>query len=166
MLTKYKHRNLALKNLSMHQFFHHIKNQEQKSRKIIIPHYVGASTTHVYPPTEKYARIMLMIYKPWYSQSQIAETTAWLHEFQLFINHQNCPNSLRIKFYAAQYRYQKRLDDKTPTATPTHIRDDEVGSDDEGVLIMTGKHAHANNSEKWPKGEKFDWSKRFILVRL
>ncbi len=39
-----------MKNLSLHEFFHRTKNGSQsRAKKEIIPHYVGAYTTHIYP---------------------------------------------------------------------------------------------------------------------
>jgi len=66
LLTKYKNRTIDL-HLSLHDFFHKIKNQSPKKGREYVPHYVGGSGQPVYPVTENYARIELMKHKPWSS---------------------------------------------------------------------------------------------------
>ena len=48
--------------MSLHQYFHHIKNSSRD--KCIIPHYVGARSVLTYPPTEGYAKSVLILHVP------------------------------------------------------------------------------------------------------
>jgi len=48
LLTKYKNRTIDL-HLSLHDFFHKIKNQSPKKGREYVPHYVGGSGQPVYP---------------------------------------------------------------------------------------------------------------------
>jgi len=68
-LAKYAKRDTAKWNdMSLHQYFHHIKNWSaprlSNSQKCIIPHYVGARSVPRYPPTEGYAKSVLILHVP------------------------------------------------------------------------------------------------------
>ncbi len=109
LLSKYKSRDLSMKNLSLHEFFHRTKNGSQsRAKKEIIPHYVGAYTTHIYPPTIQYAKSMLLIYKPWHYQSQIAQSSDWIAEFNKFVNSNDAPESLKCAYKAAKQRKETK----------------------------------------------------------
>jgi len=57
-VRKYIHRSKEDKHLSLHQYYHRLKNQNDKIKKKIwyIPHYTGTKTIPMYPPTLEYAR--------------------------------------------------------------------------------------------------------------
>ena len=70
VLAKYSKRDdTNCKEMSLDQYFHYLKNPDSlrlhSNHKFIIPHYVGASSTPTYPPTEGYAKLVLILHVPW-----------------------------------------------------------------------------------------------------
>ena len=65
LLAKYANRGISHKNLSLYEFFFATKAKPDIARKKYIPHFVGASSTPVYPITESYALSMLILHRPW-----------------------------------------------------------------------------------------------------
>ena len=65
-LNKYKSRHKSKENMSLHEFFHDIKNKgEKRKRGSIIPHFVGINGTPKYPVTADYAKHQLIVHRPW-----------------------------------------------------------------------------------------------------
>ncbi len=88
-------------NLSLHQFFHKIKNDNprKKEESFFIPHYVGGSSQPVYPPTIGYANAILLIHKPWYpGNNSFMDASCCLEEFEWFIQSDSCPMSVKISY--------------------------------------------------------------------
>ena len=69
-LTKYaKQETPKLDNFSLHQYFHYTKNcllsGLPNSKTCIIPHHVGVRSVPTYPPTEGYAKSVLILHVLW-----------------------------------------------------------------------------------------------------
>ena len=68
-LSKYAKRDTPkCIGMSLYDYFHYIKNPESsrlsRSHKIIRPHFVGARSVPTYPPTEGYAKSVLLLHVP------------------------------------------------------------------------------------------------------
>ncbi len=110
---------------------------------------------------------MLLIYKPWLTQQSISDQSGWIDQLQTFIDYLPCLDSLKCKYYGAMYRKQQKLGRKEPLAKDATIRDDEVPSDDEGLLELTGKNGktnYKNYTRKYPKGKNYDWSQPMTII--
>ncbi len=105
---------------------------------------MGTATTHIWPPTAAYARSMLLIYKPWLTRQSIFDQSDCIDQLQTFIDYEPFPDSLKCKYYGAMYCKQQKLESKEPVARDSTIRDNEVPSEDEGLLELTGKHGETN----------------------
>ncbi len=92
---------------------------------------------------------MLLIYKPWHYQSQIAQSSDWIAEFNKFVNSNDAPESLKCAYKAVKQRKEtkNKLQKNTPIAQEPTIRDDEIPSDDEALLTLTGKHGSESQNE-------------------
>ena len=93
-LTKYAERDSSQYNdMSLHQYFDYIKNNAFKrpysNKKCIIPHYVGARSSPTYPPTEGYAKSVLLLHDPWIKKfDQQALSRNYVEEFKALIKNQ------------------------------------------------------------------------------
>jgi hypothetical protein len=79
--------------MSLHQYFDYIKNNTSKgacnNRRCIIPHYVGARSSPAYPPTEGYAKSVLLLHVPWQDKfDHQAQGRNYIEEFKAFIKNQ------------------------------------------------------------------------------
>jgi len=113
-LVKYAKRDTAKWNdTSLHEYFHFTKNSESSSlsgsKKCIIPHYVGARSVPIYPPTQGYAKSILILHVPWKNTfNEDKETRDYIDEFRRFLKSSICPVSVRIGYKRAKARYQQK----------------------------------------------------------
>ena len=100
--------------MSLHQYFHHIKNA--KKDKCIIPHYVGARSVPTYPPTEGYAKSVLILHVPWKNAfNEEGESRNYVDEFNLFLKSSKCPESVKVGYERAKARYLQNKQFVEPT---------------------------------------------------
>ena len=93
--ARYKNR-VCEANMSLHQYFHCIKNdiQHSSSQKVIVPHYVGGSGQPKYPITQSYAQMELLKHKPWNISNQPSNDQNVIEEFEEFLKTEQCPLSV------------------------------------------------------------------------
>ena len=126
-LTKYAHRDISkYKDMSLHQYFEYIKNGALKgacsNRRSIIPHYVGAKSVPTYPPTEGYAKSVLLLHVPWqYKFDQQAHGRNYIAEFKSFIKRPDCPTGIRIGYERAKARFEQKKQFVEPTGKRENI---------------------------------------------
>ena len=88
--ARYKNR-VGEANMSLHQYFHYIKNdiQHSSSQKEIVAHYVGRSGQPKYPITQSYAQMELLKHKPWNISNQPSNDQNVIDEFKEFLKLNN-----------------------------------------------------------------------------
>ena len=112
--------------MSLHQYFHFIKNSASSrgysSHKCFIPHYVGAKSVPTYPPTEGYAKSVLILHVPWRNtfNDQI-ESRNYIEEFKLFLECPFCPMSVKVGYERAKTRYMQNTQFVEPTGRKDNI---------------------------------------------
>jgi len=126
-LTKYAQRDISkYSNMSLHQYFDYIKNNTLKgacnNRRYIIPHYVGARSSPTYPPTEGYARSVLLLHVPWQKKfDHQAQGRNYIKEFKAFIKKLDCPTGIKIGYERAKARYEQKKQFVEPTGKRENI---------------------------------------------
>lgn len=109
-LSSYANRPLEFtKNMSLHEYFNFVKNITTKSKKTIIPHYVGASCQPVYPPTRSYARSIMLIFCPWNKTFEDHDKRDFVKEFKHYINNETCHPFVKISYERQKQRVQKNF---------------------------------------------------------
>ena len=139
-LAKYAKRDIAKwNNFSLHQYFHYTKNFASSglpsSKKYIIPHYVGARSVPTYPPTEGYAKSVLILHVPWINTfNDKKKTRDYVWEFRSFLKTEFCPISVKIGYGRAKARYEQNKQFAEPTGKKENICYDTFSTDiDESV---------------------------------
>ena len=113
-LTKYAQRDISkYSNMSLHQYFDYIKNNTLKgacnNKRYIIPHYVGARSSPTYPPTEGYAKSVLLLHVPWQEKfDHKTQGRNYIEEFKAFIKKPGCPTGIKIGYEHAKARYEQK----------------------------------------------------------
>ena len=126
-LTKYAERDSSQYNdMSLHQYFDYIKNNAFKrpysNKKCIIPHYVGARSSPTYPPTEGYAKSVLLLHDPWIKKfDQQALSRNYIEEFKALIKKPDCPAGIKIGYERAKARYEQKKQFVEPTGKRENI---------------------------------------------
>ena len=120
-LARYAKRDTTQWNeMSLHQYFHYMKNfassRPYSNHKCIIPHYVGARSVPTYPPTEGYAKSVLILHVPWKNTfNEQAESRNYIEEFIYFLKRPLCPISVKIGYERAKARYEQKKKFVEPT---------------------------------------------------
>ena len=179
-LSKYANRD-TFHDMSLHQYFYHDKNNtsswSRSSGKYIIPHYVGASSTPRYPPTEGYAKSVLILHVPWKNAFNVEEQERnYIEEFKLFVESSNCPKSVKIAYGRAKARFQQNKQFVEPTGrTETTNYDSFTTTVDDSIeeivaLASTiGSTCDTNiqdENEFFCGDETTDWSQQQYKVRV
>ena len=133
-------------------------------QKLRVPHFVGGSTTSVFPPTKKFARTMLMLYKPWKTDPTMSDYVDVIREFNGFVESDLCPKRLHISYVRS---VERKLDGtKFVEATATEgVYDMHMDEETAEYLNLTGYHFGDEEIADKPKmqynyGLDYDWSVR------
>ena len=160
--------------LSLHQYFHKTKNNNN-NRKEFIPHYVGGSGQPVFPVDDKYARCELLKHKPWSKNNPLPPNAPWKELFEEFRIRDDCPISVKVSYERAKRRYEDRLkgikepfqadiEESTPTDNLFDEEVDEVIALSE-TLGYTEDEMESLEKNGFDVGKDYDWSKRIYEVR-
>ena len=179
-LAKYAKRDTIMSNeMSLHQYFHYMKNsallRPLSSQKCIIPHYVGASSVSTYPPTEGYARSVLILHVPWKNTfNEQAESRNYIEEFQCFLKSSKCPTGVKIGYEQTKDRYEQNKQFVEPTGrTETACYDSFSTTVDDSVeeivalastLGLTCASSIEEDNVYFCGDESTDWSKQHYKV--
>jgi hypothetical protein len=162
--------------LSLDEYFFWWKRQRrmQKNSVDVIPHYVGGSCLPVYPPTQAYARSILLIYKSWIGEFDDGKNRDFLNEFQEFISSDSCPMKVKVPFERVKQRVMTKAQFKEPTSEVEVVDYSqfslEISKDSEdAVAIASMLHAMEGTEGKiydydYDTGQDYDWSKPNIVV--
>jgi hypothetical protein len=99
-------------DMNFDDYYDSLKNTV-KDAKLVIPHYVGAKSLPMYPPTKDYARSVLLLYKPWVGIF-LEEGRNFVEEFNQFILLPTCPNKVKIPFHRMRQRVLTKSVHKEP----------------------------------------------------
>ena len=109
-LKTYSTRNIDFSKLSLHQYFHTIKNETTKpfhDNCKFIPHYVGAHSIPVYPPTQGYAKSIILVHTPW--RKKFEDSVDFVQDFEELVEANHLPQFVLIPFLRMKARYDKKM---------------------------------------------------------
>ena len=137
-ISRYMERAGAFENLSLYEYFHHMKNQNDGSRRLI-PNFVGVCGTPKYPVTKDYARHVLTVYRPWRSMPKDIE---WIEEFNRFINSPECPTSARMPYEREMHRHFDHMQHYEPTSAAVDHSGNAMSAESQELLELVGLRSH------------------------
>ena len=137
-ISRYMERAGAFENLSLYEYFHHMKNQNDGSRRLI-PNFVGVCGTPKYPVTKDYARHVLTVYRPWRSMPKDIE---WIEEFNRFINSPECPTSARMPYEREMHRHFDHMQHYEPTSAAVDHSGNAISAESQELLELVGLRSH------------------------
>ena len=177
-LANYAHRNDHL-DKSYYQFLQATKNKSD-SAKTYIPHFVGKDTKHVYPITEKYANMVLLIYKAWRVDFEKSKTK-WLediedekkrtlvHVSEEFLKSDECPEIVKFEQKKAKDYYENMV--KEPQVAtgdePPEVDEQDTNIDPDTAeavqlysTICVDPARQEAELEDFDFGINFDWTRQ------
>jgi len=173
LITRYRKLAAANPSMSLHDFVTNVL-KKKKSEKPIIPHYVGANGQPKYPPTKEYARSILLVHKPWASDSPpYLQDTQWIEEFKSFVTSPDCPRSVALEYARVKERYLSKRSEETVATEEcydanTHASMDDVTRD---ILNIVTNHSKTSdpffslNDHRFNRGFNYNWSTRHMVRR-
>ena len=116
MVIQYAKREEKYSQLSFHKYFIYIKNYRHKDKNhiTIVPHYVGAYHQPCYPPTELYAKSIMMVHYPWRHKFDDSKRN-FISEFEIFVASSGCPDIVKIPYKRMKQRYLTNSEHVEPT---------------------------------------------------
>ena len=85
-------------------------NQENRNTsKTVIPHWIGGRGQPTYPVTKDYARMTLLVHRPWKASTPPRlSKEQWIQEFNQFLVDPECPQSVKIAYTRVRERKIKK----------------------------------------------------------
>ena len=130
-ITQHANRDTSFENMSLHEYFHHVKNPTKNERHII-PNFVGISGTPQFPVTADYARYTIIVYRPWRQHPKDLE---WIKEFNQFINSEECPVSAKMGYERKMHRYYDKMQHYEPKSQTVDHSGNELSEETEETLV-------------------------------
>lgn len=160
-IQQYSKRPQYCELMTLHQYFHHVKNSDP-SRPLIIPNFVGLSGTPCYPVTSEYARHTLIVHRPW---REYPKNREWIAEFNMFINSPEAPKSAKLTYQRVMQRYIDKLTHYEAKAHTVDHSGNPILPEDEELMHLTGLKATDEYDpedalfHKLEKGMDYKWDK-------
>ena len=115
MLMQYAKRDDMYADYSLHEYFMFVKNFCRRTMDVVtIPHYVGGNSQPCYPPSEGYAKSVMLIHSPWKGKFEM-DGRDFVSEFSTFLKSHKCPDIVRIPYERIKHRYLTKKTDMEPT---------------------------------------------------
>lgn len=162
ILTKYRKRPLSLEHISLYEYFRLTNAECTKSKKQVVPHFVGICGNPTFPVSENYAKQTLVIHKPWRTYPV---SDNWIKEFNNFINHQDAPVAATIPYQRAMQRFYTGTQFVEPVASRPDLTAKGISEETQELLDLVGM-AHTENLdydvqllESIDRGADYEWDK-------
>ena len=171
-LKRYRKRAPYDRTLSLHQHVVEMLN-EVKSKKTIIPHYVGANGQPKYPPTKEYAMAVLLVHKPWGAEAPPHRTDEEiLREFHEFVESPECPKQVLMEYSRVKERYSSKRPPEAVASEECFDREIQPDMDAETkeMLSIVTSVSHSTdpflsiNEFSFDRGFQYDWTHRMFPV--
>jgi len=134
IITKYAERPSSMEKLSLYEYFHTIKNENNNDRKII-PNFIGITGTPKYPVEPDYARHTLIVYRAWRTYPKDLK---WIAEFNDFINTPDCPPSAKMACEREMHRHFDKMQHYEPTSAAVDHSGNPLSAEALELLELTG----------------------------
>lgn len=166
-INVYAKRDAQYEHLSLHEYYP-IYRQVIQNKSPSIPHYTGVNGYPCFPPSQAYARHVLICYKPW---TVYPDRPNWQEEFHNFINSSNCPKSARLTYDRVMQRHYdgtKFVDIKASTVDHSG---NPITKEDQAALLLSGmgvkdhKDFNVDILDLVDRGETYQWDRK-PMVRL
>ncbi len=175
LLHKYAKRTKMFE-LSLDDYFFWLNGQKPKRKNYVdvIPNYVGGRCLAVYPPTEAYARSILLIYKSWIGKFDDGKDRDFLKEFKEFVSSDSCPMKVKVPFERVKQRVMTKSQFNEPTSQVEVVDYSqfslEISQDSEDAVAIASTLQAMEGTEgkiydyDYDTGQDYDWSKPNIVV--
>ena len=166
-IRRYANRPGSCERMSLRDYFHHVKNGDNKP--LIIPNFVGVGGTPCFPVSIDYARHTLIVNRPW---RHYPTGIDWIREFDAFVHSPDCPRGPKITYERVMQRFYEEMTHYEPKATSPDHSSNPLCPEDEELLLLTGlKSSQEYDAEdllfqSLDKGINFKWDSAPMVCTL
>lgn len=169
----YNKRGVEFESDTLYDFWHRTENAGKPKHNFAVPHFVGISGQPKYPATEKYARAVLEIHKPWRSaEGEKVPERNWIAEFEDFVRDERCPASVSIAYNRVKLRHITKMDHYEPLSKEMDHAAEDIDEDDRIIMDLAGLASvrggfvdtSTGHTERCDLGKDYDWSQTHVLV--
>jgi hypothetical protein len=150
---------------SMYRYYLHVKNHARKKwQKEVIPHFIGISGKPSYPPTESYAKYVLVVHKPWWGE--FPKSDDWIEDFNNFVNSPAVPQEVQMEYMRVMQRHYCGTKFVEPVAKDGDHSGNPIPEDVKALIELTGipaKEMDDDNTrliKSMDRGIEFEWDKQ------
>lgn len=136
-LQEYKDRHPDHESMSLHSYFHFCKNNDP-TKRLIIPNFVGLSGTPCYPVSESYARHTLIVHRPWRTYPTDID---WINAFENFIHSPDAPKCAQLTYQRVMQRYVDKMTHYEAKAHTVDHSGNPVPEEDQDLMALVGLKA-------------------------
>lgn len=166
-VQQYMARGVDHEHLSLHQYFHVVKNGK-KPKTYILPNFVGLSGTPCYPVSSEYARHTLIVHRPWRVYPNGID---WIGEFNQFINSSVAPKAAKLTYQRVMQRHIDKMTHYDAKAHSVDHSGNPVSEEDQDIMFLAGLKANDEFDpddaifQNLEKGVDYAWDKP-AMVRI
>ena len=156
---------------------YHKHDRLMRKLPFAIPHFTGFSSTPTFPITERFAKHMLIVHKPWTLQCPCP--TSWKPEFDRYINSPGRSKVARMIYDRIVQRHYSGGDFVEPVSSEPSHNEDFDDAEAENAFILAGLngdkdkatgHCHfegicRGETHKWDKEPKVSGNRNFRPTR-
>ena len=149
-------------HMSMDEYFQFCKCND---KRLTIPHYVGGKMQPVWPPTEEFARSMLVVHRPWHKKFDISSERL-IPEFEDMYRAGSCPQKLKLTIDRELFRHKTQAFYTEPVSKATALnyadftQEDYDESNEQLVALVStlpSDAAGAEDDHNFDYGRDYEW---------
>ena len=164
LLDQYRDFSKQTGTMSLYDFYHERYNNNGLKK---VPHFSGGNSQPTYPVTKEYARMTLIIHKPWVDgypvTNNIYADDQLIDLFEKFIKDKDCPNCVQLTYQRVYTNYIRKL--KEPTvkqdfSTISDITHSNLPQDVVDTVLLCSTHQMPPDLDclhNFDTGTSYDW---------
>ena len=154
LLDKYRRRPVAIDQVSLYNYVCSLGG---------VPVFTGAALRPQWPPSDGFARAMLLLHKPWRHASDLrpADSDSWIPEFERFFGSESCPMALKVNVERARASNRARRANWEDPSQAEVVDPEDIEEDDPRIYARLDDGAGdiaAELSGFSDYGDCHDWS--------
>lgn len=160
-ISVYAQRPQSYHHMSLHEYYSFYR-EEVQHKPPAIPHYVGVCGHPCFPPSQAYARHVLICYKPW---TVYPNQPNWADDFHNFINSRSCPASARLTYDRVMQRHFEGTKFVDLKSSPVDHSGNPISQEDQTALFLSGmgvkeaKDFDVDIINQIDRGDNYEWDK-------
>jgi len=163
-VNEYLNRPVEMAEYSMYDYFLRTRNYAKtEHQKEVIPLFMGISGRPSYPPTEDYAKFVLVVHKPWGARFPTSDN--WIQDFHSFVRSHLAPQEVLMEYNRIMQRVCTGSYFVQPVAKTGNHNNGDIPEEVRELIELTGQSAKEVDDhdtyllKSLDRGKEFNWGK-------